>query len=80
MKKKTSLKNGQKTWIDIFPQKTYRWLTCTCAYIYIDTQTYAVRKNEIFPFTTWLDLENIMFREINQRQTICYHLYVESKK
>ena len=25
----TQLKNGQRTWIDIFPEKTYRWPTGT---------------------------------------------------
>ena len=27
--KETDLKNGQNTWIDIFPTKTYRWPTGT---------------------------------------------------
>ena len=27
--KKKKLNNGQKTWIDIFPKKTYRWLKGT---------------------------------------------------
>ena len=34
------------------------------------------------PFaTTWMDLEDIVLREISQRKihTLCYHLYVESK-
>ena len=32
--------------------------------------------------TTWMDLQGIMLSEISQRKTntLCYHLYVESKK
>ena len=31
--------------------------------------------------TTWMDLESIMLSEISQRKTdtVCFHLYVESK-
>ena len=49
-----------------------------CVFIYIS----AIRKNEILPFAaTWVDLENIILSEVNQRKTnIIYHLYVESKK
>ena len=42
-----------------------------------------IRKNDILPFaTTWMDLESIMLSEISQRKTntLCYHLYMESKK
>ena len=45
-----------------------------------------IKKNEVLPFAaTWMDLENIMFSEISQREKdkdymIIYHLYVESKK
>ena len=41
------------------------------------------KKNEILSFeTTWMDLEGTMLSEISQRRTntVCYHLYVESKK
>ena len=42
------------------------------------------KKNEILPFAaTWVDLEGIMWSEIiRQRKitTVCYHLYVNSKK
>ena len=53
--------------------------------VYVYTMEYfsAIKKNEILPFaTTWMDLESIMFSEISQRKTntLCYHLYVESKK
>ena len=40
------------------------------------------KKNEILPFAAmWMDLEGIMLSEIRQRKTntVCYHLYVESK-
>ena len=38
-------------------------------------------KNKILPFAAiWMDLENIMFSEINQKNNTVYHLYVESKK
>ena len=39
--------------------------------------------NEVLPFAaTWMDLEGIMLSEITQRKTntVCYHLYVKSKK
>ena len=41
------------------------------------------KKNEIMPSaTTWIDLEIVILREVSQRKTntICHHLYVESKK
>ena len=41
------------------------------------------KKNEILPFAiTWREVENVILIEISQRQTntVCYHLYVESKK
>ena len=48
----------------------------------------ALRKSQAIDFIgkvlhpTWMDLENIMLSEISQRKTntVCYHLYVESKK
>ena len=43
---------------------------------------YSAIKNEILPFaTTWMDLEGIRLSEISQTKTntVCYHLYVESK-
>ena len=54
-------------------------------YIYINTWEYYsdIKKNEILPFTaTWMDLEGIMLSEISQteKDTVWYHLYVESKK
>ena len=43
----------------------------------------AIKKNEILPFaTTCVDLEGIMLNKISQikTNTVCCHLYVESKK
>ena len=43
----------------------------------------AMKKNEIMSFaTTWMDLEGIMLSKISQmeKDTICFHLYVESEK
>ena len=42
----------------------------------------AIKKNEIMSFaTTWMDLEIIILSEISQtkKETIIYHLYMESK-
>ena len=42
-----------------------------------------IKKNEVLPFaTTWMDLEGIMLSKISQmeKDTICFHLYVESEK
>ena len=49
-----------------------------CVYMYIYN---VIGKNGILPFAaTWMDLENIMLREISQRKTNTnYRLYVESK-
>ena len=41
------------------------------------------KKNEILSFAiTWIDLESIMLTKLSQRKTnsVCFHLYVESKK
>ena len=40
------------------------------------------KRNEMLPFAaTWIELENIMLSEINQKKTkTVYHLYLESKK
>lgn len=42
----------------------------------------AMKKNEILPFSTWMDLEEIMLGEINPRManTVWFSLYVKSKK
>ena len=50
-------------------------------YIYTIKYYSTIKKKEILPFTTmWMDLEGIMLSEINQTNTICDHLFVESKK
>ena len=52
-------------------------------YIYRMEYYSAIKKNEIMPSaTTWIDLEIVILREVSQRKTntICHHLYVESKK
>ena len=51
-------------------------------YIYTMEYYSAIKKNKIMPFAaTWMDLENIILSEVSQTKTntICYHLYVESK-
>ena len=51
----------------------------TCAMEYYS----ALKKNEILPFAAmWMGLENIILSGISQRNTnsVCYHLYVESKR
>ena len=48
-------------------------------YIY-DGRGLSHKKNEILPFVAiWMDLENIIFGEVNhtERENIIYHLYVE---
>ena len=35
----------------------------------------AIKKNEIMPFaTTWIDLENIILKEVNQTEKDKYHI------
>ena len=58
---------------------------CVCVYAmeYTHTMEYVcvIKKNEIMPFAaTWIDLEIIIPSEVSQRKknTIWYHLYVES--
>ena len=41
---------------------------------------YSALKKEILPFATaWMDLEGFMLTQ-KKTNTICYHLYMESKK
>ena len=51
-------------------------------YLYTMDYYSAIKKDEILPFGTWVDLEGSMLRDISQRKTntVWYHLYVESKK
>ena len=40
----------------------------------------AIKKNELMPFVaTWMQLEILILSEVKERQTLEYHLYVESK-
>ena len=43
---------------------------------YIHTMQYysAIKKWEILPFTTWVDLEGIMLNEINQTEKHKYYM------
>ena len=53
------------------------WYTYTVEYYS------AIKKNEIMPFATWMDLEMIILSEVSQTEKDkyhTYHLYVESKK
>ena len=41
----------------------------------------AIKNNEIMPLVaTWMDLQIIILREVSQRKTNMYHLYMESLK
>ena len=58
-----------------------------CVYIYTHTHTQwnttQLLKKKLLPFAiTWMDLKGIMLSEMSQRKTntVCYHLYVDSKK
>ena len=53
---------------------------CTHTYIYNEILL-GHQKHEILPFaTTWMDLENIVLSEVNQKKKDKYRiLYVESK-
>ena len=57
-------------------QKKERYDTCMHAHMYTCTHTHtveynsAMKKNEMLPFAAvWMDLQNIMLSEINQRRT-----------
>ena len=50
--------------------------------LYIIEYYSTTENNEIMPFAaTWMDLKGIALSEVSQRKTntMCYHLYVESK-
>ena len=53
-------------------------------FIYTMEYYSVVKENEMLALATvWMDLEGIMFSEISQTEkdsTLCYHLYVGSKK
>ena len=70
------------------PVSTNRWMDKNmCIYIHTHTHTHthtmeyysAIKMNEILSFAKiWIDLEDIMLREISQikTNTVCYPLYV----
>ena len=44
-------------------------MVCVCAYTHTQEYFSAMKKNEILPFAaTWMDLEGIMLKEINQTE------------
>ena len=62
---------------------TDKWINYVVYNIYTMEYYSAIKKNEILLFaTTWMDLENIILSEISQteKEILCYHLHVESKK
>ena len=51
-------------------------------YIYKMEYYWAIKKNKILPFATWMDLESTMLSKINQTEkdnTVWLRSYVESK-
>lgn len=51
--------------------------------VYMDYYSLSHEKNEMFPLvTTWMDLESILLSEIREKKknTVCCHLYVNSKR
>ena len=58
-------------------------VVCVCVCVCVYNQLLLSHKKEMLPFaTTWMNLEGITLGEISQRKknTVCYHLQVESKK
>ena len=67
-----------KTWKQPKCPSTDEWIK-KMWYIYTMEYYWAIKKNEIIPFTaTWMDLEIITPSEV-RKTNIIYHLYVESK-
>ena len=70
-----------KTWKQPKCPLTDEWVK-KMWYIYTMEYYSAIKKNEIMPFAAiWMDLEIIILSKVSQTKTntICYHLYVESK-
>ena len=71
-----------KTWKQPKCPSTDEWIK-KMWYIYTIEYYSAIKRKKIMPFAaTWMDL-GIMLSDINQTEkdnTVCYHLYVESKK
>ena len=57
------------------------YVMCIYTYIHIIEYFSAIKMNEILRFAaTLMDLEGIMLSEMRDKNTLWYHLYVESKK
>ena len=58
----------------------YIYIYATHTHTHTHTEYCSAIEDETMPFiATWLDLEIITLGEIRKRDTIRYHLYVESK-
>ena len=45
------------------------WIKMWCINVYTEKYYLAIKKNEIYPLaTTWMELEGILIREINQTE------------
>ena len=63
-----------KTWIQLKCPLTDEWIK-KMWYVYTMEYYSAIKKNEIMPFAaTWMDLEIIILREINQKEKDKYHI------
>ena len=63
-----------KTWEQPKCPSTHVWIK-KMWYLYTMEYYSAVKKNEIMPFAaTWMDLEIIILREINQKEKDKYHI------
>ena len=70
-----------KIWKQPKSPSTEKWINMS--YIYTMEYYSAIKRNEIKALAaTWMDLKTITLIEVRQwdKNVICYHLYVESKK
>ena len=70
-----------KTWKQPKCSSTEEWIK-KMWYIYATRYYLTIKKNEIMPFSaTWMDLEIVILKEVNQRKrnTIHYPLHRKSK-
>ena len=66
-------RNTVCTWTLLKCPSTEKWIKMW--YIYTMKYYLAIKKNEIMPFaTTWIDLENIILKEVNQTEKDKYHI------
>ena len=77
--------NKAMLWRQPNSPSTYECIKRWHIYIYTNTHWNIIQpqETEILPFATiWMDIEDIMLCEINQteRQTLRFHLHVESEK